>query len=113
MLLLLLVAVAVPTACVLWFMTEAMRNERLAVRQKLTVVYQSQLVAVEQQLHRYWEEKQVALAPVDPDAPAPEIFANLIEADLADSVIVYDVTGRVTYPAPANTQSAGEIAESP
>ncbi|MCH8913003.1 MAG: HAMP domain-containing histidine kinase [Planctomycetes bacterium] len=110
--LLLLVAAVVPTACVLWFMTEAMRNERLAVRQKLTAVYQSQLVALEQRLHGYWEEKQVALASVDTDAPAPEIFANLIEAGLADSVIVYDAAGRVTYPASANVQAAGEVAES-
>jgi len=109
---LLLVAVAVPTACVLWFMTEAMRNERLAVRQKLTAVYQSQLVAFEQRLHGYWEEKQVALGSVDAGAPAPEIFANLIEAGLADSVIVYDAAGRVTYPASAIVQAAGEVAES-
>jgi hypothetical protein len=32
----LLAAVVVPAACVLWFMNVAMRNERLAVRQKLT-----------------------------------------------------------------------------
>ncbi len=111
--LLLLVAVAVPTACVLWFMTEAMSNERLAVRQKLTAVYQSQLVALEQRLHDDWEEKQVALASVDTDAPAPEIFANLIEASLADSVIVYDTAGRVVYPASVSVQAAGEVAESP
>ena len=37
---LMLLAVAVPTACVLWFMTAAMRNERLAVQQKLTAVRQ-------------------------------------------------------------------------
>ena len=109
---LLLVAVAVPTAAVLWFMTEAMRNERLVVRQKLTAVYQSQLVALEHRLHGYWEEKQIALGSVDLDASAPEIFANLIEADLADSVIVYDAAGRVTYPAPANVHAAGEIVES-
>ena len=110
--LLLLVAVAVPTACVLWFMTEAMRNERLAVRQKLTAVYQSQLVALEQGLHGYWQEKQVALASVDTDAPAPEIFANLVEAGLADSCVVFDAAGRVTYPASANVQAYGEVAES-
>ena len=110
---LLLVAVAVPTACVLWFMTEAMRNERLAVRQRLTAVYQSQLDALELRLHGYWEQKQVALASVDMDAPAPEIFANLVEAGLADSVIVYDAAGRVAYPASAHVQAAGEVAESP
>jgi len=46
--LLLVVAVAVPAACVLWFMTEAMRNEQLAVQGRLTVVYQAQLDALEQ-----------------------------------------------------------------
>ena len=93
-------------------MTEAMRNERLAVRQKLTAVYRSQLVVLKQRLHGYWEEKRAALASVDTDAPAPEVFANLIEAGAADSVIVYDAAGRVTYPASANLQAAGEVAES-
>ena len=43
LMLLLVVAVAVPAACVLWFMTEAMRNEQLAVRGRLTAMYQGQL----------------------------------------------------------------------
>ena len=37
-LLLLLVVVLVPTVGVRWFMSQAMRNERLAVRQKLSDV---------------------------------------------------------------------------
>ena len=33
--LLLAIAVILPTVCLLWFMTQAVKNERLAVRQKL------------------------------------------------------------------------------
>jgi len=36
---LLAIAVVLPTVCLLWFMTEAVKNERLAVRQKLINVY--------------------------------------------------------------------------
>ena len=43
-LILLLVVVVVPTAGVLWFMTEAMRNERLAVQQREV---QRQVVSLE------------------------------------------------------------------
>lgn len=38
-LLLLIAAVIVPTVCLLWFMNQAVRNERLAVQQKLIDVY--------------------------------------------------------------------------
>lgn len=37
--LLLAIAVILPTVCLLWFMTQAVKNERLAVRQKLVDVY--------------------------------------------------------------------------
>ncbi len=38
-LLLLAIAVILPTVCLLWFMVRAVKNERLAVRQKLIDVY--------------------------------------------------------------------------
>jgi hypothetical protein len=44
-LLLLLAVVLVPTACLLWLMTVAIRNERLAVRQRLGEAYRGQLYA--------------------------------------------------------------------
>ena len=39
LMLLLLLAVLVPSVCLLWFMNQAVRNERLAVRQKLAEAY--------------------------------------------------------------------------
>ena len=97
--LLLVVAVAVPAACVLWFMTEAMRNEQLAVRGRLAAVYQGQLDSLRRRLDGYWREKETTLASVDPDKLGAEIFAELVRSQVADSVIVYDGSGQVAYPA--------------
>ncbi len=98
MLILLFVVVVVPTVCVLWFMTEAMRNQRLAVRQELTTLYRGQLVGLGQELRTFWERKQLALASMDPDTPAAELFAELVRSGVADSAIVYDSSGRVLHP---------------
>ena len=37
------VAVILPTVCLLWFMTQAVRNERLAIREKLLTAYNDDL----------------------------------------------------------------------
>ena len=42
--LLLAVAVVLPTVCLLWFMGEVVKNERLVVRQRLTTIYKARLV---------------------------------------------------------------------
>ncbi len=110
-LLLLLVASLVPTACVLWFMTEAMRNEHLAVRHKLTAVYHNQLAAVGRRLDAFWQAKQAALAAVDPGASAGESFAHLVRSGVADSVLVYDASGRLRYPFAPRLPSRDETAE--
>src|SRR5437762_464714 len=47
---LLLAAVLAPAACLLWFMNAVMNNERLAVRQKLTEIYDSQLSSSQRRL---------------------------------------------------------------
>ena len=44
--LLLAVAVILPTVCLLWFMNEVVKNERLVVRQKLVTIYKNQLPTV-------------------------------------------------------------------
>ena len=41
--LLLIIAVALPTLCILWFMGRAMQSERLATRQLLTEIYRNEL----------------------------------------------------------------------
>lgn len=109
-LLLLLIAVVVPTAGLLWFMSQAMRNERLAVRQKLEDAYRAQLLSVQGRLDDYWNDKAAKLTDVDPDVRPTEMFARLVRANVADTVILRDATGRVRYPvfthAAASTQPA-------
>lgn len=110
-LLLLLTVVLVPTAGVLWFMSQAMHNEQLAVRQRLRDAYQSRLVDVQQALDRAWQRRSEALDN-PPDAPGdgaetradPSVgaraFAMRTRAEMADSFVVYDAAGRPAYPAP-------------
>ena len=111
--LLLIVATLAPAACVLWFMTEAMRNERLAVRGRLTAVYDGQLDTLRRRLDDYWRQEEAALAAVDPDRPAPEVFAELVRSRVADSVIIYDTSGQVAYPVDPSPEITVQPSESP
>ena len=98
-LLVLLIAVVVPTACVLWFMSAAVRNERLAVRQKLENAYRPQVTSAAEELDAYWRERAVALSEADSTTPPAQAFAQLVTSGLCDSVILYDASGQPTYPA--------------
>lgn len=99
-----LALVLLPTAGVLWFMSEAMRNEQLAVRQKLQDVYRAQLLGVQQELQLYWQARSAALEVPEaglPDlaADAARVFAERVRENLADSVVVNGPEGRPAYPA--------------
>ncbi len=95
MLALLLLVVLVAIGCVLWFMREAMRNERLAVREKLAEAYRSHLTLVQTQAAARWNER---LGRLDSPEPAAARFARCVREGLADSVICFDEEGRVAYP---------------
>ena len=43
---------------VLWFMTVAMRNERLAVQERLTDVYLNHLASLQRQVTAFWQSRQ-------------------------------------------------------
>lgn len=105
-LLLLLVVVLVPTLGVLWFMSQAMGNERLAVRQKLSDVYEAQLLEVQHELRLYWRNRSTALEVRDPTLPDSRLFADSIRGRLADSVVVYDAAGHPAYPAPPHIRES-------
>ncbi len=96
-LLVLLAAVLVPTACILWFMNAAMRNETLAVRQKLTDIYQADAREIQESLERYFLSKVEALQKLQ-DSPSPQVFADCVRGGLADSVIISDDVGKLAYP---------------
>ncbi len=97
-LLLLLAVVVAPTACLLWFMSRAIENERLAVRQTLEQAYRRDLVGVQTQLQNYWQQQSVALEEMASADPPASGFARVVRSELADAVILYDDRGEVTYP---------------
>ena len=98
---LLLGAVLVPTAGVLWFMGQAMGNERLAVRQKLDDAYRAQLRGLQQDLQETWRARMTTLDSLAGEVPS-NAFAIGIGAIIgADSMVIFDSEGQPGYPAPA------------
>ena len=95
MLALLLLVVLVAIGCVLWFMREAMRNERLAIREKLAEAYRGQLALVQTQAAERWSRRLDQLERPEPGAVH---FASCVREGLADSIIYFDDQGRVAYP---------------
>jgi signal transduction histidine kinase len=111
--LLLLLAVLVPSACLLWFMNQAVRNERLALRQQLMDAYRDNLALARNRLDSYWNN--AARAFDTNTLPAPALFAAAVRADVADAVICLDSAGKVVYPdagRPLEREEEGPLTES-
>jgi signal transduction histidine kinase len=96
--LLLLLVVLVPSGGLLWFMNQAMRNERLAVRQKLVEAYRGHLTLAQERLESYWKQHAADLDAQVEQLLAPALFAKQVRAGAADAVICFELTGKVVYP---------------
>jgi signal transduction histidine kinase len=110
---LLLVAVVVPSACVLWFMNEAATNEAEASRRAIVEAYRGQLRLVRGRLNASWQNRAADLeAAVTGNAAAD--FKRLVAGGAADSVLVLADDGTPLYPSlaarPDETMSADEAA---
>ena len=100
---LLLLVVLVAIGCMLWFMREAMRNERVAVRETLVDAYRGQLSLLQKQVTERWGWQSFA-----GDGPAASQFARCVNEGLAESVVLYDKLGQVLYPAVNDTTRSVE-----
>lgn len=107
-LLVVLGVVLVPSACILWFMTEALHNERMAVRQKLSAVYRQDLENGQKRLDEHWLAVQAMMASSAEQPPA-EAFARMVERNGCGGALVYR-EGRLAYPVLA--LPGGELSES-
>jgi len=104
-------AVTIPSVCVLWFMTEAVRNERLAVRQKLLQAYGDDLAKAKDELDRNWQRKLSSLPRIESASPPHVVFQSLALSGLCDSVVVLGSTGEVRYPWTGRPDGAGQWRE--
>jgi signal transduction histidine kinase len=98
---LLLIYLFVPSACLVWFMQQAARNERLAARQELTEIYRSNLGLAQGRLDAW--RAQIVHDVETNHLPAPALFAAVTRGGIADSVICFDSAPEKT----ANPDSAG------
>ena len=117
--LLLAIAVILPTVCLLWFMTQAVRNERLAVRQKLTDVYQQRLNILSKGIDDLWSgrisfvEQETALKrqPVEMFDLHAGRDNGTSGQKICDAIIIYDSNGKLVYPVAGDGDYTGELSE--
>jgi signal transduction histidine kinase len=99
-LLLLLAAVLVPTAAVLWFMAEAVRNTHLSMRQQLTDAYTPRLKQAADRLDEHWRRQAEGLVAGTGALTPAEAFARLVRDGVCDSAVIYARNGARLYPPP-------------
>jgi len=103
--LLLAIAVILPTLCLLWFMNSAVKNERLAVRQRLVSSYTESLEKLKEYNEDIWLKLTDMPAQILSDG-APGFFKTIVRTqnygkgdyDHGDAVLIYDANGALLYP---------------
>src|SRR5258708_3853282 len=93
---LVLFGVLVPAVCLVWFTNAAMRNERLAVRQRLADVYRVHLAASQQRLERAWREMAAELEQLTAAPAGPAPFARSVRSGIVGSAVLFDRQGRIS-----------------
>ncbi len=110
---LLIAVVVLPTAGVLWFMSQAMQSEQQAVRQRLTEIYRSRLQSTAGRIQAIWQDKISLLQQAGLQGTKPEAFASLAKRGNADSALLYE-NGQLLYPnASVASGISAEFATSP
>lgn len=98
--LLLVVAVVLPSICLLWFMNQAVKNERFAIRQKLTDLYTNKAKKIiDENINSYWQKQidtfiETIDATKDSDIRAG-LITNITEFD---SVVITDTNNKISWP---------------
>ena len=115
---LLAVAVILPTVCLLWFMNQAVKNDRLAVKQKLTDAYQLRLDTLSESLDNLWSGRTNSVRQKAVASQGVEMFGLLTARDdgsdglgICDAVIIYDSNNTLVYPVAGGTDYPNELPE--
>lgn len=94
----LLLAVLIPTGCVIWFMSQAMRNERLAMRQKLRDLYAEQVTSAQQAADDWCDKITGVFAEARASNNPAAAIEQLVKVRGADGAVVWGEDGRALYP---------------
>jgi signal transduction histidine kinase len=98
--LLLAIAVILPTVCLLWFMSQAVRNERLAVRQKLIDVYTEKAKpSFVEYPDLYWQEAQASLdSSKGVLSKRPLLFPDIYAGGRFSGFVIFGEDGKTVWP---------------
>ena len=115
---LLAIAVILPTVCLLWFMSQGVRNVGLAVRQKLTDVYQERLNRFSARVDDLWSARMDSLQRGATDSEPVEMF-NLLAGRggepgaqaVCEAVVICDSGGKPLYPVAAAGERTDALPE--
>lgn len=103
--LLLGVAVILPTICLVWFMTRAIKNERLAVRQKLVNICEDFALRYSHMSDEFWSVRKSIVLKELIERPAVDMFyAMTFSGSQADGAIIFE-KDKVIYPIEENAVS--------
>jgi signal transduction histidine kinase len=106
-------AVLVPTASLLWFMSRVIANERLVVQQKLAVLYQDKLTDATAATRDLCAARLDALDKIPPPANPYPLLRRLVLEENFQGVVIWDADGALAYPVSADPAVADAPADSP
>jgi len=95
---LLAIAVVLPTVSLLWFMSRVIANERLVVRQKLSVLYQDKLTEATARTESLLRSRLEGLDRLKVAENPYSLFRRLVLEDNFQGVVVWNADGSVVYP---------------
>jgi signal transduction histidine kinase len=98
--LLLAIAVILPTVCLLWFMGQAVKNVQLAAQQKLIDVYKEKVEKVALQVDTTWRDRTKLIEKNAKKEPMMNFlsYAITFRSRFSDAFITYDSSGGLMYP---------------
>ena len=100
----LLLGVLAPTACVLWFMNDALSNQKELTRRRTEQAYQSSLDSARklfaERFRAHWKDRLTGLDRQAADLPGARAFEAAVRGCEADAAIVLAADGSPAYPAP-------------
>jgi len=104
---LLILAMLFPTACVLWFLNEAVTTQSAAARQRVLEAYRGQLRLVRARIDAHWHAQATSLNITG--TPEQE-FARLALSEAVEGAVFLQPDGTLAYPNRSTQPSANSAA---
>jgi signal transduction histidine kinase len=96
--LLLVVAVVLPTVCLLWFMGQAVKNERLAVQQKLVDIYSKRAKFFFEEAPDLYFDTEIKHLNSQANAAPYIIFTAFADSSRYSGMLIYGADNKPAYP---------------